>query len=899
MEYTTIPNERLKLFISSAQRKEDEFDWTAVRRRIKDRLSECPFINPFIIEDICSDKPSAQVMESEVRSCDFLVLIIRGEVRPGTKAEYTAAIKHGIGVHAYFIDTKREKQSAKEIKAELRNADTCTYRKLDTIDDIEDIIIADVIEDCIRGVHRKKSEETSEEAKSISVDEIENVYTTVPTKEAIEEFKECYNVLPELLGLDKQTDWSYMAPISQLGAKVQEWLLKGGEFGHAVGEHALLEYAEKLLYGKWISDRWKAIDYRLNGNLDKALEVEKRALNTARADGASEWLINDILIDCRNLSIQIEQLNKVYYLNNEAQDLLSESKTPIHLPVADRYEGNALERIINEDIELALMHHDTMRYGSSLNSCITSIQDYLFTAIYYGSITHIMKSRDLLAKALYKIGKINRNSKLIFQAARLFLIGGETSLFRKLIKKEWDNIYSYIASEADDIWADACNSDVANKKASKLVAIELIGTYVSDLVFDQCEAFIINMASEMHAIESEQFFKAVNSIVRRFDCNKLIDIIVKIIDEKRFQIGKSISTILINIDYESVTDASIIKLRQSIQLNLSDLINNNFDPQAIAILYNTRRNEFDDLSEQVEGLLINRIEKDFFKLNINKGDKEQTLIDTVEMEEHFYEAYKDGDSYAYLAYDTGGIIASITRDCFNSGETKRVIEVIEDRYFPLCEKVMNSKISVETIINTISTLCSVCGEMLAHGYSVPTNLMESINCYEGRNHIFGFFSNISKVQLIFKLNLLRCILGVYSKEKLLTDYLIESTCEGKNKVCLSECVMLIAEYLEDGEKPTNAMLNALILQCCEHELMEVRRNGMEAIAILCRKDIADNALKNKFFSFVCDPSDTIRLNLARICKLDERIAKETRFRIIEVLKNDGNFTIREYLKNYR
>lgn len=37
------PDERLRIFISSAQSNEGIFAWSDVRRRIKDYLKECPY----------------------------------------------------------------------------------------------------------------------------------------------------------------------------------------------------------------------------------------------------------------------------------------------------------------------------------------------------------------------------------------------------------------------------------------------------------------------------------------------------------------------------------------------------------------------------------------------------------------------------------------------------------------------------------------------------------------------------------------------------------------------------------------------------------------------------------------------------------------------------------------
>ena len=53
-----LPSERVRVFISSAQSNENGFAWGDVRRRIKESLKSCVYLNPFIIEDEASAMPS-------------------------------------------------------------------------------------------------------------------------------------------------------------------------------------------------------------------------------------------------------------------------------------------------------------------------------------------------------------------------------------------------------------------------------------------------------------------------------------------------------------------------------------------------------------------------------------------------------------------------------------------------------------------------------------------------------------------------------------------------------------------------------------------------------------------------------------------------------------------------
>lgn len=68
------PSERLRVFISSAQSPEGLLVWSEIRKRIKEYLKKCPYLNPFIIEDVASVMPSEQFYQRQLpwRHAQFL-----------------------------------------------------------------------------------------------------------------------------------------------------------------------------------------------------------------------------------------------------------------------------------------------------------------------------------------------------------------------------------------------------------------------------------------------------------------------------------------------------------------------------------------------------------------------------------------------------------------------------------------------------------------------------------------------------------------------------------------------------------------------------------------------------------------------------------------------------------
>ena len=98
------PAERLRVFISSAENEENGFIWLERRRSICDYLNQYTFLNAFIIEDSASSSPSSKLYKRQVLKTDVYILLIKGEVRPGTYNEYRLAKKLNKPMLVYFLE---------------------------------------------------------------------------------------------------------------------------------------------------------------------------------------------------------------------------------------------------------------------------------------------------------------------------------------------------------------------------------------------------------------------------------------------------------------------------------------------------------------------------------------------------------------------------------------------------------------------------------------------------------------------------------------------------------------------------------------------------------------------------------------------------------------------------
>ena len=119
------PRVRLNVFISSAQREENGFQWGEVRRQIKDSLEKCPYIVPFAIDVVASEIPSSQLFQYEVLKADVVIMLIKGMVRPGTSIEFTTATKNKKPLLVYFLKDDNPSLEVVQLRKAVEKADYC------------------------------------------------------------------------------------------------------------------------------------------------------------------------------------------------------------------------------------------------------------------------------------------------------------------------------------------------------------------------------------------------------------------------------------------------------------------------------------------------------------------------------------------------------------------------------------------------------------------------------------------------------------------------------------------------------------------------------------------------------------------------------------------------------
>lgn len=888
-----VPDERLRVFISSAQSNEGGFAWSVVRRRIKDYLKECPYLNPFIIEDDASPMQSEQRYQRQLLRADIVVLLVKGEVRKGTATEYALATKHKKPLLIYFLDDgSMPELSAVELKKNVQMTDYCTYRSMPSFEGIEKAVRKNVIESVIcyfqdRTLH---SAEKNPETDTVSLaNEAEQNKHSIPTKTDIGLFSSCYNHIFDLLNLPqvKGKESSEQSVLHNLGVSALDWLITGT--GNISDEDVLqlIECVSNLYTNtEWLVRRWDAIRHEIAGDIDGALRAESQALSLARASEMPPWIVANILIDCRNIENEIFAKEGKMFAEGDGQKELNELDTIVYLPVLDRYLGNVYNGLAKETEKFKMANPRTMFFGTNIGSIINDVENYFFTALLYGSYSHMLIARELLFRVLYQYNELIGKEPLLFEALKLLVLHGNAKLFKKILDYKWDDAYLSVATCADELWQLSNRVPFSSKDNMKRAVLTQLGMYMTDACFAEAEDYLKVAANSVYWGISEDFFECIYRNINRLSATTVVKMLTEIIREQRFHMGGKLASILLNLNIEKVPHVVQTEFCKVLEERLKFIVSNGGHPQFIAALVTQNKEVFEVLASVPDNGLIGT-QKLFYDINTGCGDWNQVIFDQVETARLQFEANKNPGRYTGFFEKPYATIKSIVRNDY----TSKMAEVINEKLLPLCVEVLTSQAPADVKEDCIDCLCDILVYANAGDIVVSSELTSAIANIDV-SETYSIMGS-SKSVLVCRVLMLRIITGAADKEEMLEWCFDFSKKDQSTKVALAECVeQYLCRYVHDGEK-VDAMIVSLVLQCFEDEYWPVRRMACNCLIKMLVTKYKDR-IERKLYEGAIDPSHYVRNHLLRKCRNGEIEDTSISDRIIDILKNDANYAIRKF-----
>lgn len=889
MQCLFSPTIRLNVFISSAQRDEGNIKWSDVRQKIKGYLDECPYIVPFIIEDVASETPSTQLFEYQVLQSDIIVILIKGELRSGTSIEFTVAKKYKKPLLVYFLKDEMPSLDVARLRKELQETDYCTYRNIDSIENIEEIIRDDIIENVIRYYqvdHFTKGKDTTE----LDVLGVESASAILkhgtPTKTALSLFSSSYDHIFSLLGIDANIDKQNISesPMHKLGVNALNWLVTGIPL-ECNSEILSLADNVKGLYRTtdWFIKRWNAIRCELSGDLEGALAAEKEALTLAKGTELPQWIINNILIDCRNIENEVSRKKRKWTIGSDIQKELQASETIVYLPVSDRYLTEVYNDLIKEELKYQTASPNAIIMGNNLCTIINHVENYFFSAMLYGSYTHMVITREILAEVFYKYNELTRKRPFLLNCIKLLVLCGNTKQFKKIIDHGWDDAYTEIVANADAIWDITDYAPESNKAHIKQAVITKLGLYLTDSRFHNAEQFLDTLAPTIYWGDSEDFFECINQNMCRLNCEQVIRMIVGIIEEQRFQLGDKIAHILLQIKLDNVNVRIQKTLCNALKKRIPFIIKNGGTPQIIAALVKQNPKIYSVLSKLPENGLSG-IEKILYDVNMGNGKWIDVLTAEIENARTQFKANCGSDTYTEFLEQPYAMIKKI----FREHHDLTMNEIILQNFFKLCIEVLKSQVVAKVKSDCLDCLCDILAFIPELRAQMPEELMNAIIAIE-TSKVRTIFSE-SKGAFECRVLMVKIISGVADKEELLTWCFGYAKRETSERIALAECIeQFIIQNLSNEQIDTTII--SIVMQCLEDENFIVRQRACSCLVLLLETKY-QNLVGRKLCEAAIDPSHYVRSYIMNLCNNGKIQDSEILNELQSILRNDANFAIR-------
>ena len=888
-----IPDERLRVFISSAQSNEGEFVWSEVRRRIKDYLKECPYLNPFIIEDDASPMQSEQFYQRQLLRADIVVLLVKGEVRNGTATEFALATKHKKPMLTYFLDDgSMPELSVVKLKKSVQTTDCCTYCSMSSFDGIEKIVRKNVIESVIRYFQDQSlhCEETTTNVEIIPLpNEVSQTKHSIPTKTDIGLFSSSYSHIFDLLNIPqvKGEDASEKSVLHDLGVAALDWLVTGK---NSISDNDVLKLIESVsgLYTntEWLVRRWDAIRHEIDRDIDGALKAEVQALSLARGSEMPPWIIANILIDCRNIENDVFNRDGKIFVEGEGQKGLNELDTIVYLPILDRYLGNVYNGLAKEIEKFKTAKPGTMFFGTNIGSIVNDVENYFFTALLYGSYTHMLIARELLFRVLYQYDELTNNEHLLCESIKLLVLHGNVKSFKKILDYKWDDVYLYVATSADELWQLSHLAPYSSTDSMKRAVLTKLGMYMTDSCFAEAETYLKSSASSVRWGISEDFFDCIYHNINRLNAISVVEMLTKIVREQHFHMGGKLANILLHLDLKDIPSVMQEELCKVLEEKLTFIVSNGGSPQFIAALVTQNREVFEVLALAPNNGLIGT-QKLFYDINTGCGDWNRILTDQITTARQQFEVNKNPSSFTGFAENPYATIKRIVRGHY----TSEIKVIINEKLLPLCIDVLNSQAPADVKEDCIDCLCDVLVYSSLGDIDLSKELVKAIANIDISETCS--FMGSSKSVLACRVLMLRIITGAADKDEMLEWCFDFAKKDRATKVALCECVeQYLCRYAGDPEK-VDAMMLSIVLQCFDDDYWPVRRMACNCLVKMLVTKYKDR-VESKLYEGAIDPSHFVRNHLLRMCRSGSIKDTSISEHIIDIMKKDANYAIRKF-----
>ena len=730
-------------------------------------------------------------------------------------------------------------------------------------------------------------------------------YPEVTTKNEYSEIYYKYvNKFEELEGyLFSNLFWNYQkekynfkSVSLQVGKAIIDWAIGKKDF-----PIQLLEQFQNELKSEFdinedeiIKKRWVAMLEYFRGNIESSITIYQELLIKIKSGEQIEsYFKDDILIDGRNINAQYDNENNRYKLNDEFQEEINKNRHILANPIYDRIKTNIYEAAHKNSFGYKHKSKHTIIYSNRLESICNDIQKLIYVTIFYGSITHLKLSRELLSDILYLYADALGDEDLYLSSLRMLLLSNNT--------KKFEQLFNSLKCKMPKIYSNEFINSLLNQRNTVIkfyidnyncFLYKLFGKYLLDEEYLELENMMLSEIEINDKININNIYnilKALKTNVSRIaNKEKLFQIFLSYFENEysRFYIEISEIINIIEIElldknekelFEKILDKLAAK-RKEYSLNIIDAMVN----------YKkiTKSNKYDEIIyENAHNIIVNNIIEEK-----NNYDTVKKIIDIMEEREN--EREKNPGLFTGYANEY-----TIGRNSFSKENyTRNLEELILTRYIPLARRILNSK--NQTIYEKIRHIKMLSNLLIENNTEKYRNIIlcivdkinfESVYDDEFRNRTIEDLNNNKKM--------LEFLLGIISQEKMINTFCEAIFNNEDNILEVLKCFNCINEKIELKDTNLENQLYFTFLYAYNKDYdIDVKCKSYSILKILLKSKYKINMIElinnNANVCTFEEAREIIKVLLYE--KIENQYIKE----IKEKLLKNNNYNIRRVTNRY-
>lgn len=429
------------------------------------------------------------------------------------------------------------------------------------------------------------------------------------------------------------------------------------------------------------------------------------------------------------------------------------------------------------------------------------------------------------------------------------------------------------------------NAPHGNRDIIKQAVLTKLGLYFSDSTFAEATDFIAKREPDIYWGNSEDYFECIYQNIYRLDHSVVTAALTNIIMDKRFHLGRKVSSILMELQLKDVSIDLQNKLCAALEKQLTFIIRNNGIAQIIAALESQSPDVFSTFATIPDNGLVGE-EQDLYEINMGGGDWKNVLAKEVISARHQFEANKNPGQYIGFASLPHAMIQNIVNNHYNVTMNK----ILTEEYVPLCNDILQSETDTQIKSNCIDCLCDVLSVMTNNGLSIPKTLLQLISSLDASHgsSVFGTARGVFACRVL----MLKIIADVSDKAELIEWCFNYNKKDTNERIALAECIGQYVRTNAHSPEKIDTTILSIVLQCLEDENYVVRMRACKCLGYMLPTQ-HHNWIERKLYEVAIDPSDRVRNHLLRMCREGNITDNDIKRKLLEIFCKDANFALRE------